>query len=218
MKAGQALRISIASFAVVAGLGLGSFGYGTIANADKMLADNVYFQRQLECINLKKAVDTAENELGYTGAYTTFFPLFVGKIIVMMPIVHPANHPDPLYSIQALDNAITDYGSTQQNQRDMPGLDTRLGEIKGTLPAETGLKQYNGSPVDNSTFQSQRTALKQESDTIASVIANYGSRVPSGLKNARTYGASELAGGIVLGVGSLAVMVGVNEDFEYIKR
>jgi len=216
MEAKKTIAVSLAALGVAAGIGLGILGGNAISSADKQLTDNTYYQRKQECIQIRDEVNSAESELDYRGPYTTLIPIFNGKTTTFIPVFHPANHPDPLYSIQHMDNAISYFAADAQNQVDMPGLDTRLLEIRGTLPSELDILDYNGARVDDSTFQAERTSLDEEASRIEQVIGNYDSRIPSGLKNVKTNGMLELIGGIILGLGSAGMgMYGFTQDEDY---
>lgn len=216
MKARKTLTISFAALGIAAGIGLGIMGGNAVSSSSALLAANLDYQREQELIQIRNDVSRAEAELDYRPAYTTIIPISNGKTTRMIPISHPAEYPNPLYSIQALDSALGMYDSDPQNQTDLPGLDARLEAISGNLPRELDLRNYSGAKVNDSTFDIERTALNNEEKGIEQVIGSYDSKVPSYLKNQKRNGILELAGGIVLGLAStVAGAYGLMQDDEY---
>lgn len=214
-KASKTIKVILATMGVAAGIGLGLLGGKTISGADTMLDQNIDYQRKQECVQIRDNISSAESELDYRSSYTTFMYIRSGKSLLTIPIYHPAEYPNPKYSIDKLDDALELYSTNVQNQHDLPGLDARLEVIQSTLPSELDLRMYDGKDVNDSTFQEERIALNQEEDAVKQVIINYDSKVPASLKDMRNKGIIELASGAIVGLVSAGMISNwlVNDDY-----
>lgn len=205
------MRIGLMLAGVAGAISGGVFFGLKIADADDALEENAAYRTR----NVYKKVDSnlssAQGELNYRAAYTTFIP--TGKTII--PIFHPAQYPDCIDAITNMDNAVSWYHRAPESENDYLEIELRVDVVKGSLPRENDLRTYHGEKVRSKTFESQRDAIEDVRDDIQARITEYDSLVPEDLKNGKNLAITGLVLSVLAGLGIAGAGLFTDDDYFY---
>ncbi|MBI4918340.1 hypothetical protein HY837_00280 [archaeon] len=183
---------------VVSALGfVFSFGYGIsscgrLNEAERVLMQNADYVESKRLEGITSNLDSAVYELTYRGSYTTF--VHAGKSTV--PVHHPARYPDPLNAKELIQSAAQQLG-------DLETIDDKLIEVAGKLPNENNVRTYNGSAVNNQTFENERNLIGAEQNNISRVVDSHMDKVPQDLKDKKSEAKNNIWFSVALGILSL---------------
>ncbi len=195
----------IVTAALAAGsLWCGILGYGNYKTSMEHLRQNADFREseRIECI--QDTVESAESDLTYRGAYTTWHK--VGKS--SHPVHHPARYPNTVRAHANIANAL----QAQTLDAQVDGL---LTEVDYRIPRSEKLQEWNGKKVNNDTFAAERGMLSNAETRLADTRASLRSRVPEHLYQERTNAIWVLVAAGLLGAGAVGFGISAYNESSY---
>jgi hypothetical protein len=177
-----------------------SWGISSCNNSSRLEAElmtNPDYVEATRLEELRSKLDNSVNELTYRSAYTTIMPC--GKTCI--PIFHSARYPDALDAKQTINYVAGEVKNLETT------IDENLRGIAAELPEQNRVTQYAGKSVDNKTFQTQRTEIATEQNSIKQIENSHLSKVPKSLLEEKT----SQEHGMVLAwiLGGVAAIVGL---------
>lgn len=172
------------------------FGTGLTRAGDALAEDPAYTVVQVHK-NVDRNLSSAQSELKYHSAYTTF--IYTGKSLI--PIFHPAQYPDCIDAVSDLEEAVSWYHQAPESEDYYLEIELRVDSVRDSLPRENDIRTYRGENVRNRTFESQRNAIEDIREDIQARIEKYDSRVPEELKDGKTVAVTGLVLSLVAGLG-----------------
>ena len=185
----------LACIGLIIGIVLTVINFKDMQKAESILMKNSDY---VEATNLNDAVSelrSASSNLTYEDSWIQNQITIVNGISTVTLVTHPAEYPDPKYAKEYISRALKRIANWRL-------IVNRVSSINESLPNQNNLKNHKGVRVNNSTFQSQRSILRDSAEELKKLADDYMNNVPEKLRRKKEKSTGFFILSLLLSLGS----------------